>query len=42
MGSMDGTGSVNADKELNEGAGLYYYGARNMIMRTSLWYGCTN
>ena len=33
---MDGSGGVNADKELDEGAGLYYYGARNMILRTSL------
>ena len=41
-GSMDGTDGLNADKELDEEAGLYYYGARNMILRTSLWYGCTN
>ena len=32
---MDGTGGLNADKELDEGAGLYYYGARYMIPRTS-------
>lgn len=39
---MDGSGGVNADRELDEEAGLYYYGARNMILRKGLWYGCIN
>lgn len=39
---MDGSGGVNADKELDEEDGLYYYGARDMNPRTGLWCGSTN